>query len=146
VVSTPEYCTVLKTLLMVARISMLRVSPSCMVFESDILFEMFPALQSSCAAHCRSNRRKAGVLPGRIGRGVEPLLQRAAAGRDDCPARDSAAAPGRAALTSAQSARNSARASVPVAKVKLPETENPSRMCEPFAVVTQNLSLPKGSS
>ena len=27
VVFTPEYCTVLKTLLMVARISMLRVSP-----------------------------------------------------------------------------------------------------------------------
>jgi hypothetical protein len=37
-VSTPEYCTVLKALLAVARISMLRVSPNCMVFESAILF------------------------------------------------------------------------------------------------------------
>ena len=37
-VSTPEYCTVLKTLLAVARISMLRVPPNCIVFESDILF------------------------------------------------------------------------------------------------------------
>src|SRR5579862_1625761 len=42
VVSTPEYCTVLKTLLAVARISKLRVSPSCMVFESDMLFWMVP--------------------------------------------------------------------------------------------------------
>jgi hypothetical protein len=38
VVPTPEYCTVLKTLLIVARISMLRVSPICIVFDSDILF------------------------------------------------------------------------------------------------------------
>jgi hypothetical protein len=38
VVSTPEYCTVLKTLLAVARNSMLRVSPNCIVFESDMLF------------------------------------------------------------------------------------------------------------
>src|ERR1700704_6273051 len=42
VVSTPEYCTVLKTLLAVARISKLRVSPSCIVFESDMLFWMGP--------------------------------------------------------------------------------------------------------
>jgi hypothetical protein len=41
-VSTPEYWTVLKTLLAVARNSMLRVSPNCMVFESDILFWIFP--------------------------------------------------------------------------------------------------------
>src|SRR5271155_2315393 len=41
-VSTDEYCTVLKTLLDVARISMLRVSPSCMVFESDMLFWIVP--------------------------------------------------------------------------------------------------------
>ena len=32
----------LKTLLMVARISMLRVSPMFMVFESDILFVTVP--------------------------------------------------------------------------------------------------------
>jgi hypothetical protein len=37
-VSTPAYCTVLKTLLAVARNSMLRVLPNCMVFDSDILF------------------------------------------------------------------------------------------------------------
>jgi hypothetical protein len=37
-VSTPEYCTVLKTLLAVTRNSMLRVPPSCIVFDSDILF------------------------------------------------------------------------------------------------------------
>jgi hypothetical protein len=41
-VSTPEYCTVLKTLLAVARISMLRVPPNCIVFESDILFVIVP--------------------------------------------------------------------------------------------------------
>jgi hypothetical protein len=41
-VSTPEYCTVLKTLLAVARNSMLRVSPNCMVLESDILFWTVP--------------------------------------------------------------------------------------------------------
>jgi hypothetical protein len=41
-VSTPEYCTVLKTLLAVARNSMLRVSPSDMVFDSVILFEIVP--------------------------------------------------------------------------------------------------------
>ena len=41
-VSTPEYCTVLKTLLAVARISMLRVPPNCIVFESDILFSTVP--------------------------------------------------------------------------------------------------------
>ena len=41
-VSTPEYCTVLKTLLAVARSSMLRVSPNCIVLESDILFWMVP--------------------------------------------------------------------------------------------------------
>jgi hypothetical protein len=37
-VSTPEYWTVLKTLLAVARNSTLRVPPSCIVFESDMLF------------------------------------------------------------------------------------------------------------
>jgi hypothetical protein len=41
-VSTPEYCTVLKTLLAVARNSQLRVSPNCMVFESAMLFEIVP--------------------------------------------------------------------------------------------------------
>jgi hypothetical protein len=41
-VSTPEYCTVLKTLLAVARISILRVSPNCIVFESVMLFEIVP--------------------------------------------------------------------------------------------------------
>ncbi len=41
-VSTPAYCTVLKTLLAVARISMLRVPPNCIVFESDILFKIVP--------------------------------------------------------------------------------------------------------
>jgi hypothetical protein len=40
--STPEYCTVLKTLFMVARISRLRVSPSRIVFESDMLFCTVP--------------------------------------------------------------------------------------------------------
>ena len=40
--STPEYCTVLKTFAAVARNSMLRVSPSCMVFASDMLFWMVP--------------------------------------------------------------------------------------------------------
>src|SRR5215469_5932845 len=42
VVFTPEYCTVLKTLLAVARTSKLRVSPSCMVFDRDILFCTIP--------------------------------------------------------------------------------------------------------
>jgi hypothetical protein len=37
-VSTPAYCTVLKTLLAVARNSQLRVLPNCIVFASDILF------------------------------------------------------------------------------------------------------------
>ena len=41
-VSTLEYCTVLKTLLDVARNSTLRVSPSCMVLESDMLLEIVP--------------------------------------------------------------------------------------------------------
>ena len=41
-VSMPAYCTVLKTLLMVARISRLRVSPSCIVFERDMLFCTIP--------------------------------------------------------------------------------------------------------
>jgi hypothetical protein len=41
-VSTPEYCTVLKTLLAVARNSMLRVSPRDAVLESDILLETVP--------------------------------------------------------------------------------------------------------
>jgi len=41
-VPTPEYCTVLNTLLAVALISMLRVSPSCIVFESDMLFCTVP--------------------------------------------------------------------------------------------------------
>jgi hypothetical protein len=41
-VPTPEYWTVLKTLLAVARISMLRVSPICNVFDSDMLFEIVP--------------------------------------------------------------------------------------------------------
>ena len=41
-VSTPAYCTVLKTLLAVARNSMLRVPPNCMVFESAILFCTVP--------------------------------------------------------------------------------------------------------
>src|SRR6185503_8421596 len=40
--STPEYCTVLNTLLMVARISRLRVSPSPTVFDSAILFCTVP--------------------------------------------------------------------------------------------------------
>jgi len=37
-VPTPENCTVLKTLFADARISMLRVSPSDNVLESDMLF------------------------------------------------------------------------------------------------------------
>ncbi len=41
-ISTPEYCTVFNTLFAVARNSMLRVSPSCIVFESDILFWIVP--------------------------------------------------------------------------------------------------------
>lgn len=41
-VSTPEYCTVLNTLLAVARNSVLRVPPSCIVFDRDILFWIFP--------------------------------------------------------------------------------------------------------
>lgn len=41
-VSMPEYWTVLNTLLMVARISRLRVSPSYMVFESAMLFCTVP--------------------------------------------------------------------------------------------------------
>src|ERR1035438_9563983 len=41
-VSTPEYCTVLKTLLAVERTSMLLVPPSCMVLESAILFWIVP--------------------------------------------------------------------------------------------------------
>jgi len=42
VVPTPEYCTVLNTLLMVARISMLRVSPILTVFDRAMLFETVP--------------------------------------------------------------------------------------------------------
>jgi hypothetical protein len=40
--STPAYCTVLKTLFAVARRSMLRVLPSDAVLESDILSETVP--------------------------------------------------------------------------------------------------------
>src|SRR4051812_14634705 len=35
---------------------------------------------------------------------------------------------------------------IPVANVKLPETENPSRTCAPLPVVAQCLSCPNGSS
>ena len=41
-VPTPEYCTVLNALLAVARISMLRVSPICIVFDSARLFWIVP--------------------------------------------------------------------------------------------------------
>jgi hypothetical protein len=41
-VSTPEYCTVLKTFLAVARNSQLRVSPNCIVFESAMSFKIVP--------------------------------------------------------------------------------------------------------
>jgi hypothetical protein len=41
-VSTPEYCTVLKTLFAVALTSRLRVSPICSVFDNDIAFEIVP--------------------------------------------------------------------------------------------------------
>ena len=41
-VSTPEYCTVLKTLSAVARTSMLRVLFSEIVFDSDISFVIVP--------------------------------------------------------------------------------------------------------
>ena len=41
-VSTPAYCTVLNTLLAVARNSVLRVPPSCIVFARDILFCTVP--------------------------------------------------------------------------------------------------------
>src|SRR5208337_2315310 len=40
--STPAYCTVLNTLLAVARNSVLRVPPSCIVFDRDILFCTVP--------------------------------------------------------------------------------------------------------
>ncbi len=87
-VSTPEYCTVLKTLLAVARNSMLRVSPNCMVFESDILFwtvpgpamelrEALPKTAQRIAWISRCRRSK--------GRGVEPLFQRAGARRNRNP-------------------------------------------------------------
>ena len=76
-VSTPEYCTVLNTLLAVARISKLRVSPSCMVFESDMLFWMVPGpgmeLRAIAVPYKPCRRGE--------GRGIEPLLQRAAARR-----------------------------------------------------------------
>ena len=41
-VPTPENCTVLNAFAAVARISMLRVSPICTVFERDMLFFMVP--------------------------------------------------------------------------------------------------------
>ncbi len=79
-VSTPEYCTVLNTLLIVARISMLRVSPSFIVFESAMLLVIVPgpaielrgALPKTSHGYATIGARR------RIGRGIEPLLQRSA--------------------------------------------------------------------
>src|SRR6185369_15097241 len=48
--------------------------------------------------------------------------------------------------TSATAAAKLGVSGVPVAKMKLPDTESPSKMWELVPVVSQVLSLPKGSS
>src|ERR1700739_3318247 len=133
---------------MVARHSRLRVSPSCIVFESAILFSTVPgpmmklrgvlpntlhgygepgeiegSINAAGLNHCRPVLRFNGV-PVRFGRNVPPVPH----AKLSCDA------------------GNTGVSGVPLANVKLPETENPSRMCEPVPVVTQRLSWPKANS
>jgi hypothetical protein len=82
-VSTPAYCTVLKTLFAVARNSVLRVPPSCIVLERDILFWTVPGPAMELR-ETLPQLGQSGVVELFGGfcecRGVEPLFQRTRAG------------------------------------------------------------------